>query len=393
MLLRHRHFSRHMDMRRTAHPACIAAAIVMIASPLTAQYQAGVKVGFGQSGYTGSSEFLWNSGPSSAGFLSYLFAPQFAVQLEASPVRRVGVSDVAGSSLTFAADYLSFPLLAQLRLPNASGVTPFVSAGPIFSMRLRCSLQFVGGGVETDDSCEGGSKAKTSPLAVAVGGGGGLERAFGLASFLVEGRASTGLTIERLPLDATRPRSFSWSLLGGVSFPLSRVSAPPSGAPVTPPVMAAATQTAPPSTPLPDISAVQVATAEPQAAPLSRDVLDAVGSTRRVSVNAQDADVRSLILLIARQGGVNVVVDPEVSGRVSISLTDVPVADALRAVIESAHLSVASATSGRAQPAVVFYQLPVNVNTAPASVIAARYGVSDELARWVAENQTKKATP
>src|SRR5438105_3888011 len=108
MLLRRRHFSRQMDMRRTAQAACVTAAIVLIAAPAMAQYQGGVKVGFGQSGFSGSNEFVWNSGPSSAGFLSYLFAPAFATQLEVSPLRIVGVSDVAGSSLTFAADYLSF---------------------------------------------------------------------------------------------------------------------------------------------------------------------------------------------------------------------------------------------------------------------------------------------
>lgn len=124
-------------------------------------------------------------------------------------------------------------------------------------------------------------------------------------------------------------------------------------------------------------------------APPPRDILDEIPSSRRVTVNATDADVRSLLLAIARQGGVSILVDPEVSGRVWVSLNDVPVSEALRAVIEAAHLSVRTSESNTAQPSVVFYQLPINIDNASAATIAQRFKVSPELANWVVLNQPK----
>jgi hypothetical protein len=359
------------------------------------QWQAGVKVGFGQSGYTGSSEFNWDSGPASGGFIGYQLAPILQLQIEADPVSKVGTSNTAGSNLTLTADYLAMPIMLQVQIPTPSGVTPFVSAGSVVSLRLSCNLQFSGGGVQTNDSCEGSGRPKTNPVTFGVGAGAGLERSFGIMSVLIEGRVITGLTVETLPLDAKRPRSYGWSLLSGVSFPLGHaVSTPQVPRPMpamgaAPAAAAAATSTRVATAPLPEIPAVAIASPRSITPVQPRDALDLVASDRLVSVHAVDADVRSLLLLIAKEGGVSIIVDPEVSGRVWVTLTNVPVVDALRAVIQSAHLTVTSASTNAAQAAIVFYQLPVNVNTAPAPAIAARYDVSDEMARWVAENQKK----
>jgi hypothetical protein len=382
-----------MGMTVPARSLAAIMALGLAFSPARAQWQAGVKVGFGQSGYSGSSEFNWDSGPASGAFVGYQLAPVLQLQIEADPVSKVGTSNVAGSMLTLTANYLAVPILLQLQLPTPSGVTPFVLAGSVMSVRLNCNLQFSGGGVQTTDSCEGSGRPKTTPVTFGVAAGAGLERAFGITTFLVEARVSSGLTVETLPLDATRPRSYGWSLLTGVSFPLGHATAVSRRPGVTPSIVAAPPGAHPANvaaaTPLPELPSVAIATASAASPALSRDALDLVVSDRLVSVNAVDADVRSLLLLIAKEGGVSIVVDPDVSGRVWVTLTNVPVIDALRAVIQSAHLSVTSVSTGATQPAIVFYQLPVNVNDAPATTIAKRFGVSDDMARWIADNQKK----
>jgi len=378
-------------MRHPASALLLATAVLALSSHADAQWQAGVKVGFGQSGYTGSSEFNWDSGPASAGFVSYQLAPVLELQLEASPVRNVGTSNVAGSLLTMTADYVAFPIMMRLQMPTPSGVTPYVSAGSVVSVRLSCNLEFSGGGVQTTDSCEGSGRPKTTPVTFGVAAGAGLQRTFGIMSFLVEGRAISGLSVEKLPLDARRPRSYGWALLTGVSFPLGHASRP---APMPPVATAPPTTTEashePIARPLPELPAVAVATPVPTTVAPTRDPLNLIASDRLVSVNAMDADVRSLLLLIAREGGVSIVVDPEVSGRVWITLTNVPVADALRAVIETAHLGVTATGANTAQPSIVFYQLPVNINSAPAPVIVNRFGVSQEMARFIEETEKPK---
>jgi hypothetical protein len=371
----------------------------LLAADAAAQWQGGAKVGFGQSGFTGSSEFTWNRGPRSSVFVSLLVAPVFAAQFEATALRVVGFSNTAGSNLTLTADYLTFPIFGQLRLPTSVGATPYLSGGPIFAIRLSCGLAVVVGGIETSQECDAAGRASSSPVTAGVGAGAGIEQAFGIATFLVEGRVATGLSVESVPVDARRPRRFGWGVLAGASLPLGRSSEPPQ-APVPQPRPSAVVTR--PSEPLPasalpsivvedivdpDVARVPLARARP------RDALDAVGSNRLVSVNAADADVRSLLLWIARQGGVSIVVDPVVSGRVWVTLTDVPVAEALRAVTEAANLVVSSTSVTAIQPAVVFYQLPVNIDSASAGTIARRFNVSDELAKWVVENQPRSTSP
>ena len=104
-----------------------------------------------------------------------------------------------------------------------------------------------------------------------------------------------------------------------------------------------------------------------------------------MSVHATNADARTLLLAVARESGIDLVVDSTVRARVSISVSDVPAADAIRAIMESAGLAISTPT--RANAAIVFYQLPINVNTASAATIAARFGTSSELANFIVESR------
>jgi type II secretory pathway component GspD/PulD (secretin) len=109
---------------------------------------------------------------------------------------------------------------------------------------------------------------------------------------------------------------------------------------------------------------------------------------RGITITAHDADARSLLIAIAREAGVNLVVSSDVRRRVSLSLTNAQPEAAIAAIIAQAGLSVER--GAQPTPAVVFYQLAVNVNEAPADVIAVRYGVSGELAAWVVETRHAK---
>lgn len=113
------------------------------------------------------------------------------------------------------------------------------------------------------------------------------------------------------------------------------------------------------------------------------------GITNRITLTATNADVRELLPVLASAAGVSLVMGSDVRGRVSVSLRDVAAVDALRAVIEEAGLTVG--INGIPVPfsPVVFYQLPVNINTASAATIKARFDVSTETAEWIVRARLK----
>lgn len=116
------------------------------------------------------------------------------------------------------------------------------------------------------------------------------------------------------------------------------------------------------------------------AAPLQ---LPAQLTTSRISLTATNANVRELLPLLAAQAGISLVMTPDVKGRISVYLRDITALDALRAVINEAGLVVGEDEIPQPFGPVVFFQLPVNINTASASVIKARFGVSDSTAKWI----------
>ena len=106
----------------------------------------------------------------------------------------------------------------------------------------------------------------------------------------------------------------------------------------------------------------------------------------RVTLNASRADVRVLIPALAQIAGVSVVMDTTVRGTVAVRFENVPAIDALRSVIDAAGLAIDSEME-KPWAESVFYQPPVNVNTAPAGVISARFGVSGKLAEWIVKSR------
>jgi hypothetical protein len=146
---------------------------------------------------------------------------------------------------------------------------------------------------------------------------------------------------------------------------------------------------------LPPIPVYEIATGAETGSPVlspvrSRDPLAGIRSTKRITVTAQNQDVRTLLLWLAEQAGASLVISPDVNARVTVSFRDVPVVDALRAVMAEVGLSVLVGPMQAPWAPVVFYQLPVNVDVASAEAIAARFGVSLDLARFLVESRTKR---
>jgi len=337
-----------------------------------AGWEIGVKSGISHAGLTDSREFEWTNTPTSSAFAKRRIAGPLWIAPELSLLRRTGVSAVAGSRLTLTADYLELPLMLQLQLLSAKGVAPFFSAGPNLALRLKCRLQFVGGGVRTDDDCDTARSAESNPLDIGVAGGGGVNWSIGVITLSVEARLIAGLRPNVLPIDVPNSRSFGWSALAGISMPLYRTRSMP---PMRLPPLAALPLQAPPTLP------------SAQAPAQSREALMSSVSTRRVTITADDVDARQVIMGIAIATGMNVIVSPLVTRRVSARLYDVGGEEAIQAVADVAGLSVMRPAAPGGYT-IVFSQPPVNINQASSAQISSRFDVSGEMARWIAENRT-----
>lgn len=110
------------------------------------------------------------------------------------------------------------------------------------------------------------------------------------------------------------------------------------------------------------------------------------GAQPRVTLNASRADARVLIDALAQIAGVSVVMDSTVRGTVAVRFENLPAIEALHAVIDAAGLAIEQGVE-KPWPESVFYQPPVNVNTASSGVISARFGVSGKLADWIVKSR------
>lgn len=110
-------------------------------------------------------------------------------------------------------------------------------------------------------------------------------------------------------------------------------------------------------------------------------------AVRRISVHASDTDVRSLVMGIAAQGGLNVVVSPEVRSRVSIWVDSVTPLDALIAVMRAANLSLAPTKLVAPWGPAVFFQPPVNIDSMSIEQIQRRFDLMRETAEFILQSQ------
>jgi hypothetical protein len=113
-----------------------------------------------------------------------------------------------------------------------------------------------------------------------------------------------------------------------------------------------------------------------------------------VTLAARDTDVRALLIALAEAAGISLVLDPTIKGRTTVSFTDVPALEALRAVLDAANLGIASGPPEIPVGPTVFYALPIDIDRVSAELIQQRFGVSAELASFlVATRLTSPALP
>jgi hypothetical protein len=97
-------------------------------------------------------------------------------------------------------------------------------------------------------------------------------------------------------------------------------------------------------------------------------------------------DVRLALEEIAKTAGYSLIVSPAVPSRkVRLSIVNAPASQALAAVLETAQLTL-EPTRGPTppwNPSVVFYQVPVNVDSLSADAVMKRFGVSRDIANLI----------
>jgi len=112
-----------------------------------------------------------------------------------------------------------------------------------------------------------------------------------------------------------------------------------------------------------------------------------------IDTHGRDIDVRDALQFLADHAGLSLVYSPDINRRIRLKLTDVPVSQALQAVLSAAGLTletVGGADRPKPTTAVVFYQLPVDVDSLSVDAIMNRFGVSRDVARLIVEARPRK---
>ena len=309
------------------------------------RWEVGLKSGVSRTSFTEGTEFAWDrSNPAGAAFMRRRITDWIFVQPEVALTRKVGVSTLPASALTMLADYVELPLMVQLHVMSVSALGLYVSGGPGVAIRLRCRLQFNGGGLSTDDECDTARGAQSNRLDFSVNGGAGAAWSPGPFTLSAEWRYTTGLRPHVLPIDAAQARTYGWSALAGVAMPLARARSVPGT--LRPPVF---------STPMPrETRAFEPTSAAPRME-LPAATADPMGFL--ISVDANDVDAHEVFAGIARAVGITIEVSPLVRTRVTIALKDVTVDAALSAIVYKAGLAMVRSREG-GYPRVSVHPLP-----------------------------------
>lgn len=121
---------------------------------------------------------------------------------------------------------------------------------------------------------------------------------------------------------------------------------------------------------------------------------DTTGGERvTIDTHGRDIDVRDALQFLADRGGLSLVYSPDINRRIRLKLTAVPVSQALHAVLSLAGLTLET-VGGPERPApttsVVFYQLPVNVDSLSVDAIMKRFGVSRDVADMIVDARPRR---
>lgn len=112
-----------------------------------------------------------------------------------------------------------------------------------------------------------------------------------------------------------------------------------------------------------------------------------------IDTHGTAVDVRQVLAFLADKGKLNLVFAPGIEKKVRLQLRDVPVSEALQAVLAAAGLTLESTNGAPAltpSTSVVFYQLPVNVDSLPADAIMRRFGVGRVVADLIVQSRMSR---
>lgn len=112
----------------------------------------------------------------------------------------------------------------------------------------------------------------------------------------------------------------------------------------------------------------------------------------QIDTHGRDADVRPLLEFVAREGGFTLVYPENFERRVRVSMNDVPVSVALQTLLTLANLTLETTSPGAKRPttpAVVFYELPVNVDSLSADALMKRFGVGPAIADLIVRSRNR----
>jgi hypothetical protein len=150
----------------------------------------------------------------------------------------------------------------------------------------------------------------------------------------------------------------------------------------------------PPMIPAQELSApVGAQPAVPPANPLIMTADTANEVHVDIDTHGNAVDVRTLLDFIASKGRFTLVYSPDISTRIRLQMIDVPVSVALQTVLTVAGLTVESATPEAKTPesrSVVFYQLPVNIDSLSVDAIMQRFGVGRAIAELIVQARTNR---
>lgn len=197
----------------------------LLASPASAQFNAGVKGGLSIANLTGddAEDPDWRTGFAGGVFMTYAFTPSVSIQPEALfLVKGAKDSFVEDGDLVegkFRLDYIEIPLL--LRVESAMLVnrtTAYVLGGPSIAFNTKCSMTGALGNVSATFGCDE-LDLEIRDVDFNLLGGIGVGLALRDLNLFVEGRYHYGLTKLEDIDDADDVRNQAFSVLAGISMP------------------------------------------------------------------------------------------------------------------------------------------------------------------------------
>ena len=183
----------------------------------------------------GDVEFDSKAGLGLGAYMSINISKYFAIQPEILYMQKGGQHDMSfeidfGGQLISAdveldanLNYLEIPILAKVKVPTASSITPFFIAGPAVAFNIDAEAEItvtatVDGYTESETGTED-IKDEISDTDVGIIFGGGAEFDLGTVNLFFDVRYNIGLlNVDDIGVNDIKNRAFSF--IAGISFPL-----------------------------------------------------------------------------------------------------------------------------------------------------------------------------